>query len=93
MAKPRRYTKAYAQEQAKLGNTKEPVASTVYLTLDQLKKVERLIEKRQKEDSAKLNSRAIACMPSALMPAAAGNTASWLPPNATGVKTSTTINL
>ena len=54
MAKPRRYTKAYAQEQAKLGNTKEPVASTVYLTLDQLKKVERLIEKRQKEDSAKL---------------------------------------
>ena len=57
MGKLRRYTRAYAEERAKLGNPKEPVASTVYLTLDQLAKVERLIEKRQREDSEKLGRK------------------------------------
>ena len=54
MVKARRYSRAFAEEQAKQGNTKESVATTVYLTLDQLEKVDRLISKRQKEESAKL---------------------------------------
>lgn len=54
MGKLRRYTKAYAQEQAERGNSKETVATTVYLTLPQLEKIDRLISKRQKEESAKL---------------------------------------
>lgn len=57
MGAPRRYTRAYAEEQAKLGKANEPVASTVYLTLGQLAKVERLIEKRQREDSEKLGRK------------------------------------
>ena len=54
MVKLRRYTRAYAQEEAKKGNTKEPVATSVYLTLAQLEKIDRLIAKRQAEESAKL---------------------------------------
>jgi hypothetical protein len=57
MEKPRRYTRTHAEEQAKLGNTSEPVASTVYLTLGQLAKVDRLIQKRQQEDSEKLGRK------------------------------------
>jgi hypothetical protein len=53
----KRYTRAYAEGQAKLGNINEPVASTVYLTLDQLAKADRLIEKRQREDSEKLGRK------------------------------------
>jgi hypothetical protein len=54
MGKPRRYTKAFAQEQAERGNSKETVATTVYLTLPQLEKIDRLTSKRRKEESAKL---------------------------------------
>lgn len=55
----KRYTRAYAEEQAELGNTNEPVASTVYLTLPQLAKVDKLIEKRQREDSEKLGRKVV----------------------------------
>jgi hypothetical protein len=51
---PRRYTRAFAEEAAKRGNTKETVATNVYLTLVQLEKIDRLIAKRHMEDSAKL---------------------------------------
>jgi hypothetical protein len=54
MPKPRKYTRAYAEAEAKKGNTKETVATNVYLTLAQLEKVDRLIARRQAEDSAKL---------------------------------------
>jgi hypothetical protein len=54
MGKARRYTRAYAEEQAKQGNATECVATTVYLTLPQLEKVDRLIARRQVEESAKL---------------------------------------
>lgn len=51
---PKRYTRAFAEEAAKQGNTKETVATNIYLTLAQLDKINRLIAKRQAEDSAKL---------------------------------------
>jgi hypothetical protein len=51
---PRRYTRAYAEAEAAKGNTKETVATNVYLTLAQLEKIDRLIAKRHAEDSAKL---------------------------------------
>lgn len=54
MAKPRRYTRAFAEAQAKQGNSKETVATSVYLTLPQLEKIDRLMSKRQKEESVKL---------------------------------------
>jgi hypothetical protein len=54
----RRYTRAYAEGQAKLGNPNEPVATTIYVSLPQLQKVERLIEKRQREESEKLGRKA-----------------------------------
>ena len=54
MGKARRYTRAFAEEQAKTGNKKEPIATTIYLTLEQLEKIDRLIAKRRVEESAKL---------------------------------------
>ena len=54
MTTPRRYTRAFAEARAKQGNSKETIATTVYLTLDQLEKVDRLISQRQKEESSKL---------------------------------------
>jgi hypothetical protein len=54
MTKPRRYTRAFAETEAKSGNSKETVATTVYLTLPQLEKIDRLIAQRQVEESQKL---------------------------------------
>jgi hypothetical protein len=54
MTKPKRYTRAFAEAQAKQGNANETVATSVYLTLPQLEKIDRLISKRQKEESTKL---------------------------------------
>lgn len=54
MTKPKRYTRAFAEARAKQGDSKETVATSVYLTLPQLEKIDRLISKRQKEESAKL---------------------------------------
>jgi hypothetical protein len=58
MGKARRYTRAYAEAEAKKGNVDEIVATNVYLTLAQLDKIDRLIEKRQADDSAKLGRKA-----------------------------------
>jgi hypothetical protein len=54
MARPRRYTRAFAEARAKQGDSKETVATSVYLTLPQLEKIDRLISKRQKDESSKL---------------------------------------
>ena len=52
--KSRKYTRAFAEAEARKGNTKETVATNVYLTLGRLEKIDRLITKRQEEESAKL---------------------------------------
>jgi hypothetical protein len=52
--KSRKYTRTFAEAEAKKGNAKETVATNVYLTLAQLGTIDRLIAKRQKEESAKL---------------------------------------
>jgi ribosome-binding protein aMBF1 (putative translation factor) len=54
MTKPRRYTRAFAEARAKQGSSKETVATSIYITLPQLEKIDRLMSKRQKEESAKL---------------------------------------
>jgi len=54
MTTPKRYTRAFAETKAKLGNSKQTVATSVYLTLPQLEKIDRLMSKRQKEESVKL---------------------------------------
>jgi hypothetical protein len=54
MAKPNRYTRAFAEAQAKQGNANEMIATSIYISLPQLEKVDRLISKRQKEESTKL---------------------------------------
>ena len=52
--KSRKYTRAFAEAEAKKGNSKETVATNVYLTLAQLEKIDRLITQKQREESAKL---------------------------------------
>jgi len=54
MDKPRKYTRAFAEAAAKKGNSRETIATNVYLTLAQLEKIDRLISKRRAEESAKL---------------------------------------
>ena len=57
MTEPRRYTRAYAEAEAAKGNNDATVATNVYLTLAQLEKVDRLISRREAEDSAKLGRK------------------------------------
>jgi len=54
----RRYTRAYAEAEAAKGNHDATIGTNIYLSLSQLDKVERLIQKRQVEDSAKLGRKA-----------------------------------
>ena len=57
MGKLRRYTRAYAEAEAAKGNHEATIATNVYLTLAQLNKIDRLIERREAEDSAKLGRK------------------------------------
>jgi len=58
VVKLRRYTRAYAEAEAAKGNHDATIATNVYLTLAQLNKIDRLIERREAEDSAKLGRKA-----------------------------------
>lgn len=58
MVKLRRYTRAYAEAEVAKGNHDATIATNVYLTLAQLNKIDRLIERREAEDSAKLGRKA-----------------------------------
>lgn len=58
MAKLRRYTRAYAEAEAAKGNHDATIATNVYLTLVQLNKIDRLIVRREAEDSVKLSRKA-----------------------------------
>ena len=57
MVKFRRYTRAFAEAEAAKGNHDAVVATNVYLTLAQLEKINRLIARREAEDSAKLGRK------------------------------------
>ena len=57
MVKLRRYTRAFAEAEAAKGNHDAVVATNVYLTLGQLDKINRLIARREAEDSAKLGRK------------------------------------
>lgn len=58
MVELRRYTRAYAEAEAAKGTHDATVATNIYLTLAQLNKIDRLIERREAEDSAKLGRKA-----------------------------------
>jgi hypothetical protein len=57
VVKLRRYTRAFAEAEAAKGNHDAVVATNVYLTLGQLDKINRLIARREAEDSAKLGRK------------------------------------
>lgn len=57
MVRLRRYTRGYAEAEASKGNHDAVVATNVYLTLAQLEKINRLIARRESEDSAKLGRK------------------------------------